>query len=141
MSANNQLPSAVRPLTFKVEFAGRTLRLCAPFAGALRRLLRRVVLALHSGGGTALDVGWLSAGVAFVRVVSPNRANVAACPLVVPSRLLTWTLSAAMPHSLRSRLSGAVCNDFRALRSTVSPTLPKLTACAESTNVAVTEGL
>src|ERR1700730_14186539 len=129
----------MRPLIFNVVPAASTFSLCAPAAGALRRLLRRLVVALHAGGGADLTAGWLPGGVALVRVVSPNSANVAACPVVVPSRLLTCTFSAAMPHSLRSRLSGAVCSDFSVLRSTMSPVLLKLALAVESVNVAVTD--
>src|SRR5258708_28366082 len=93
--------------------APSTFSLCALAAGALRRLLRRFVVALHAGGGADLTAGWLPGGVALVRVVSPNSAKVAACPVVVSSRMLTCTLISAIPHLFHFKVNRAVCKDFK----------------------------
>src|SRR5579859_4333990 len=93
-----------------------------------------------AGGGADLVVLALG-GEALVNCVSPNSTNVAAWPVAVPSRLLTCTFSAAMPHSLRSRLKGVVWMVLSALKSTMSPVLANVTGVVESTNVAETAGL
>src|SRR5438876_96912 len=97
----------MRPLMFNGVPWEINLTLSTVTFGSLRKLLGRVAVAAHAEGG-ALGTDCVLAGVALVSVVSPNKANVATWPVAVPSRLLTWTRNAAMPHSLRSRLSGAV---------------------------------